>query len=66
MCLVLGVQSWERIEANLYMALRFLGSPSDPELQVIFDENNYTYTLDLLAPDPFKIMLSKGGSLWKL
>ena len=24
------------------------------------------YTLDLLAPDPFKIMLSKGGSLWKL
>ena len=23
-------------------------------------------TLDLLAPDPFRIMLSKGGSLWKL
>ena len=23
-------------------------------------------TLDLLAPDPFIIMLSKGGSLWKL
>ena len=23
-------------------------------------------TLDLLAPDPIKIMLSKGGSLWKL
>ena len=23
-------------------------------------------TLDLLAPDPFKIMLSKGSSLWKL
>ena len=23
-------------------------------------------TLELLAPDPFKIMLSKGGSLWKL
>ena len=38
-CLVLGVQSWERIEANLYMALRFLGSPSDPALQVIFNEN---------------------------
>ena len=25
-----------------------------------------TTTLDLFAPDPFKIMLSKGGSLWKL
>ena len=24
------------------------------------------YTLDLFAPDPFKIMLSKGVSLWKL
>ena len=24
------------------------------------------YTLDLFAPDAFKIMLSKGGSLWKL
>ena len=24
------------------------------------------YTLDLFAPDPFKIMLLKGGSLWKL
>ena len=24
------------------------------------------YTLDLFAPDPFRIMLSKGGSLWKL
>ena len=24
------------------------------------------YTLDLLTPDLFKIMLSKGGSLWKL
>ena len=23
-------------------------------------------TLDLLAPDPFKIMLLKGGFLWKL
>ena len=23
-------------------------------------------TLDLLAPDPFRIMLSKGGSLWKV
>ena len=23
-------------------------------------------TLDLFAPDPFRIMLSKGGSLWKL
>ena len=24
------------------------------------------YTLDLFAPDPFKIMLLKGVSLWKL
>ena len=24
------------------------------------------FTLDLLAPDPFRIILSKGGSLWKL
>ena len=30
------------------------------------ENQSWNATLDLLAPDPFRILLSKGGSLWKL
>ena len=50
-------KSYSAIEHSVH---RVGGRPYNLEVQEVIQ------TLELLAPDPFRIMLSKGGFLWKL